>query len=377
MVRRNSLAFTLVELLVVIAIIGMLVALILPALGGTRATARQLQCSNNLRNIGMAIINYATHKSGSLPGYIQPIKRSDGKYAEWRGINGQHPDVTSSKYASTTSILASRASWAAHILPGLERQDLWDRIVDGVNFPDDDQTNFIKPIEIYICPDHDELANSPNSAGLSYVVNTGGWDWVCLIHQEYEKDFLVNVSTAAIPMGDTKDNGLFQNLTLGKINNRIDNIHDGASTTLMLSENVHKDPYHTWFGISGVRNWYQNGEELFGMVWVVSTAPTSGITAKNQEPIGHDPTHTALPSELYWEGGPWYCNPASRHAAGVMNVVFADGHGSSIRPEIDYIVYQQLLTTNGSKCVDSANWKDTSIISTFRGAPPLTQADYQ
>src|SRR4029079_6831487 len=101
MKRRILLAFTLVELLVVIVIIGMLVALILPAIGGTKATARQLRCSNNLHNIGMAIINYSTRKSGTLPGYIQPIQRNDRKYVEWTGIADQKPAVWNSKYAST------------------------------------------------------------------------------------------------------------------------------------------------------------------------------------------------------------------------------------------------------------------------------------
>jgi prepilin-type N-terminal cleavage/methylation domain-containing protein len=377
MARRNSLAFTLVELLVVIAIIGTLVALILPAIGGTNATARQLQCANNLRNIGMAVINYTTHKSGSLPGYIQPIQRSDRKYVEWTGIANEPPAVWNSKYASTATVSFSRVSWAVPILPYLERQDLWDRIVDGIDFPSDDQANLMRPVDLYICPDDSDLITAPNNAGMTYIANTGVWDF--RLYQSIpvftEDDYFANESTAETPKGDTRSNGLFQNLTFTKLNNRLDNINDGAATTVMLSENIHKNYYYSWLGVGGEPPITGGGEQQFGMVWVTSTAPKSGDTLIDQERFssavtGSDPIY-------FQQGGPWFCRPASNHVMGAFNVIFADGHGSSMRPDLDYIVYQQLLTTNGRKCVDPTNWKDTSITSTFRNAPPLTHADYQ
>ncbi len=102
---RVSRGFTLVELLVVIAIIGVLVALLLPAVQAAREAARRAQCSNNLKQIGLAIHNY--HDTYNvLPGAIHYNAPCGGPCSNW--------------------------AWGAAILPFIEQGSLYDllRVTD-------------------------------------------------------------------------------------------------------------------------------------------------------------------------------------------------------------------------------------------------------
>src|SRR5437763_14424728 len=93
--------FTLVELLVVIAIIGVLVALLLPAIQAAREAARRTQCGNNLKQLGLALHNYISAKKDVLPGgYFQEFKTPGGYQGE---------------------------SFFVRLLPYLEEQAIYDR----------------------------------------------------------------------------------------------------------------------------------------------------------------------------------------------------------------------------------------------------------
>jgi prepilin-type N-terminal cleavage/methylation domain-containing protein/prepilin-type processing-associated H-X9-DG protein len=117
MVRMNGnrRGFTLVELLVVIAIIGVLVALLLPAVQAAREAARRIQCANNLKQYGVAIHTYHDIWN-KLP--IAPFLTA----------NGNH------KWSHDWSL--NVPGWQAVVLPQMEQQPLYDKIVWKYNTPD-------------------------------------------------------------------------------------------------------------------------------------------------------------------------------------------------------------------------------------------------
>lgn len=124
--RRGGNGFTLVELLVVIAIIGILIALLLPAVQAAREAARRISCGNNLRQMGIALQSYHSALGSFPPGCIEPAFQKTG---------------------------GRQFAWSALLLPFLEQQPLHDSI------------NFSQPfyaevnaeagatvLSVYLCP---------------------------------------------------------------------------------------------------------------------------------------------------------------------------------------------------------------------------------
>ena len=83
--RNQSQAFTIVELLVVIAIIGILVAVLLPAINAAREAARRMQCSNKLRQLGVAAFTFHDAHGRLPPGYLGPIRPGTELKTQWIG----------------------------------------------------------------------------------------------------------------------------------------------------------------------------------------------------------------------------------------------------------------------------------------------------
>lgn len=134
--RKRCRGWSLVELLVTLAIIGMLLGLLLPAIQAARAAARRTQCSNHLRQVGLAL--HAHHDArGRLPvGCL-----------EWRSMSG--------------SASRRQLAWSAFLLPYLEQQSLHDAL--DLQQPYDSVRNAAAAataVPVYLCPSHPGAAES-------------------------------------------------------------------------------------------------------------------------------------------------------------------------------------------------------------------------
>lgn len=331
MAKRTQGGFTLVELLVVISIIGMLMALLLPAISAARERARQLQCQNNLSNLSLAMTVYNdTH--GRLPGYRDTLL-----------TNVQDP---------------VRVTWLVMVLPQLEKNDLYaiwkEDATKGDNLPQFIASpvvltngKMISPL-VYLplmkCPSDPE---SPQADGqpqpTSYVVNSG----------------MADVPAQPKIPGDWPDNGAFvsrweiQPAAMAQTSTDFISAKDGASNTVMLSENIDAS---FWFDPSfdAVKGPVAQGdgqgkmgpEMNYCFIWLGQQSTTDGNLPSNQayrNTNGRDPQNpsTGLPLDITW------ARPSSNHPGGCC-FAFCDRHVTFLSDSMDYLGLTLLMTSNGS-----------------------------
>jgi prepilin-type N-terminal cleavage/methylation domain-containing protein len=148
--KSSRSAFTLVELLVVIAIIGVLVALLLPAVQAAREAARRTQCINNLKQIGLSLHNYNDTHRVLPPG------------AFWAGA----------------TVANSRGSILLHILPFIEQKNLYDKFdlnvaPEGQTLPGSTTLLAATIIKPYVCPSEKTFSLLNGRAIHNYTASSG------------------------------------------------------------------------------------------------------------------------------------------------------------------------------------------------------------
>jgi type II secretory pathway pseudopilin PulG len=335
----------LVELLVVLAIIGILMSLVLVGLGIARERARRAQCTNNLRQLGMATIMFQDAKQ-HYPGWQQVIARD-------ASLPLEHPSTLPG--ATTNKI----ASWQVVLLNYIEQRPLYDRwddqtvpkwvpdpitgrpvlngslahYIPAYNCPSQPTSRTYGPFTAYVANrGYYPLATDPAPFNLasSKGPTTAGYDY----WDSQDGDNGVFIDRVAIPTtsGSLKPHNP---ATLPQVTSS--DVKDGLSNTLLISENL----------VAG--QWWQPGLETT-FVWLYATEPACPPSAGKPAP-----TQVVSP-EMRINGlrnsitslTPRSARPSSRHPGGVV-AVFADGRTAFIRDGVDYHVYQHLMTPDGPK----------------------------
>jgi prepilin-type N-terminal cleavage/methylation domain-containing protein/prepilin-type processing-associated H-X9-DG protein len=180
--QRSRRGFTLIELLVVISIIGILVALLLPAVQRTRESGRRASCANNLRQIGLAIVNYETSHKSFPPGEI--LYRSSDGACQCQGFCASRNfgafAMMLAQMEQVNAFNAINFNLAAGGISQLVPQDtgIWG----GLNVGDINRTGLGIRVNSYICPsdspqDPTFITVSPYSQ-TSYAASGGTWNMV-------------------------------------------------------------------------------------------------------------------------------------------------------------------------------------------------------
>jgi len=170
---RSRLAFTLVELLVVIGIIALLVSILLPALNKARASAMQVACSSNIRQIGQLMYVYSNENRGYLPPYSWSGKTAAGVLTMTvSGGNSAYWDTTCDKPVAPTGTEGSQFMVGFGLLPISPRMKI-ARTAGGQW-----QNSFAAPSSVFYCP-ADDLGQSERQAW-------GGGGWFISLRSSYK-----------------------------------------------------------------------------------------------------------------------------------------------------------------------------------------------
>ncbi len=292
MKSQLRLGFTLIELLVVIAIIAILIAMLVPAVQKVREAAARAQCTNNLKQIGLALHSYHDDKKSFPPGYI---------------------DGNTDPNTDATFDVGPGWGWASLIFPYLEQGNVYKQI----NFGQTVGTNPIcqMTLPVFLCPSDNALPIF-QVYGTSAVVAQG--------------NYVACAGTLETSHYPGNNNGVF----LRNSHCRIAQIKDGLSNTILAGERNSGHSFSTWTGaVPGglVPAWQAPGPPPNDPYGQAETAQALVLAHGNQ-------THLPSADNPIWDADTFY----SFHTGPGANFLLGDGSVRFLNTGINGITYENL-----------------------------------
>jgi prepilin-type N-terminal cleavage/methylation domain-containing protein len=288
-------AFTLVELLVVIAIIGVLIGLLLPAVQAAREAGRRSACSNNMRQLGLAMHNYESANKKFPP-----------------GSKGENSFPGACHFARNF-YYCGQHSWVAFLLPQMEEQGIYD----AIDFTRRSYAS-IGGIDSYHGGAVGDAANQTAADSMPNTLSCPSAPKLTANHKDYSVASMGTFSCC--PERVTTANGLFWRNS----ETEIKDITDGTSNTFMLLEDA-----HSWFEADGTR--YSRGSNEFLFVNHASSGYATGAYAPNALVSGN--RHRF----------------ARSHHPGGLSAVLADASVRFVNEDVNITVYRNTYTRAGGE----------------------------
>jgi len=372
--------FTLIELLVVISIIGVLVALLLPAVQSAREAARRSQCTNNLKQIGIALASYETAYKCFPPGGESTQYRGDtlvtGPNGNWNGRLIENGATVFS--TPNTAFVDGGWSTNARLMAYLEKGNLYNQMnfmhdynsVNGYNF-----TASSAVVNVFICPSAtragvgnqdsiDPLDTFAATAGHGY----GFCDYGATVYTDISPSLSTTGSgaTLATPYRDktTRVDGL-----MAKGFTRVADVSDGLSNTVAFGEDAGRDARYQSPYTEGVvakdasgnylsvtRNVY-DGASAWRRYWRWAEPDTAfGVSGQPNNKFNPTNEGTEYSSSTVTAGNNAGNNDelASAHGVGA-HALFGDGSVRMLKNEISPVVLRAVISRKGGETTNDSD----------------------